>query len=376
MISLLQTIDHSRYDVDLLLFKAEGMFLTNVPKKVNILDPPVYFDLFDMSFRQALASSLKKGRLDIAINRMRAGLVFRTEKNRAKCEQRVWKYISKSIPKLPLKYDVAIGYLEKNPIYYCVEKVKADIKIGFIHNDYVKLGMDPDIDMPYLEKLDQIVTVSEHCVRVLQEQFLLLAEKVKLMHNIVSAQMIRKLSMDEIEINVYNEETIILSIGRLNVQKGFDLALEACRQLKKNNFKIKWYVIGEGEERANLERLIQQYRLQDTFILLGLKENPYPYLRLADIYVQPSRFEGKSIAIDEAKITHKPIVVTNFSTVTDQINHGKSGLIVEMNVESLVCGIVKLMEDEKLRKQMIRNLVMEELDNNGSGINTFYDMIS
>ena len=70
------------------------------------------------------------------------------------------------------KYDVAIGYLEKNPIYFCIDKVKANKKIGFIHNDYDKLGMDPTIDKKYFKKLDNIVTVSEECANILNKDFL------------------------------------------------------------------------------------------------------------------------------------------------------------------------------------------------------------
>lgn len=359
LISLLETIDYSRYNVDLLLFKKEGIFINQIPKHVNLLEEPPEFIYFDMSIVKATIDSLKKGRILIALSRILAGIIFRTEKNPARCEQRVWKYISKSVKKINKEYDVAIGYLEKNPIYYCLEKVSAKKKIGFIHTDYTKLGMDPIIDKKYFNQLDHIVTVSEECANILRQQFPNDKDKIAVMYNIVSPTIINKLSKES--VNIVNEKINIVSVGRLNSYKGFDMAIEACKDLVENGFNVKWTVIGEGEEREKLEKMIKSLQLEDNFILLGLKENPYPYMKKADIYVQPSRFEGKSIAIDEAKILQKPIVVTNFSTAKDQIVNQETGLIVEMNPKSLSKGIEGLIVNENLRKRFVEQLSKEQL---------------
>ena len=107
---------------------------------------------------------------------------------------------------------------------------------------------------------------------------------------------------------------------------------------------------------------------------MGIRENPYPYIKKSDIYVQPSRFEGKSIAIDEAKILNKPIVVTNFSTAKDQIINNKNGIITEMNSKSLVNEIERIICDEKLKKKIILNLSNEKIGNE-SEINRLYEVI-
>ena len=359
LISLLQTIDYERYDVDLFLFKHEGMFLKQLPKEVVLLNEPPLYRVFDMSLKGALIQSLKKNKPLLAISRIQAGAIFKTETNRARCEQRVWKYVSKSLHKLEKQYDAAIGYLEKNPIYFIVEKVSARIKLGFIHNDYDKLGMDSSLDTSYFDKLDKIVSVSEECVDVLKRRFPQYSHKVELMYNIVSPKTIRELSR-EYDPSL-GSEIAIVSVGRLNVQKGFELAVEACRKVRDAGHSVTWHIIGEGEERGRLERLIDQHDLRDYFFLHGLKENPYPYLSHADIYVQPSRFEGKSVAIDEAKILAKPIIVTNFSTASNQITHGHSGMIVEMNAEALSAGIQHLIDDEASRQRLSQQLANEEL---------------
>ncbi|PEU09356.1 glycosyltransferase [Bacillus sp. AFS014408] len=359
LISLLETIDYSMYNVDLFLFKHEGLFFNKISQQVNLLEEPFEYKYFDMPIKKAIMDCVKKGRIDIALARLCAGYIFKNEENKARCEQRVWKYISRSLKTISKKYDVAIGYLEKNPVYFCIDNVKANKKIGFIHNDYDKLGMDPDIDMKYLDKLDKMVTVSEECARVLRQRFPAYKQKVEVMYNIVSPNIINKMSLEKVDMR---EKGIkIVSVGRLNYQKGFEMAIETCKGLNKNGYEITWYVIGEGEERARLEKMIEENNLRGMFILLGIKENPYPYIKNADIYVQPSRFEGKSIAIDEAKILRKPIVVTNFSTAEDQIKNEENGIIVEMNSHAISEGIKKLIDNEELRNKLISNLLKEKL---------------
>ncbi len=375
LISLLETIDYSKLDVDLLLFKQEGIFMSKIPSQVNLLMEPENYKYFDMSVKKAVKGLIKKGKFNIALARILSLYVFKTEKSRVVVEQKVWKYLSMAFTKLDTEYDVAIGYLEKNPIYFCVDKVKAKKKIGWIHNDYEKLGMDKKIDNKYFSKLDYVFTVSEECLKVLKMVFPQYDRKFRLMHNIVSEKTIKKLSLEEIsDIDFNNKNINIISVGRLNYQKGFELAIEACSILKEKGYNIKWNIVGEGEERSNLENLINKFELEENFNLLGIRENPYPYIKKSDIYVQPSRFEGKSIAIDEAKILNKPIVVTNFSTAKDQIINNKNGIITEMNSKSLANEIERIICDEKLKKKIILNLSNEKIGNE-SEINRLYEVI-
>lgn len=377
LVSLLETIDYTRYNVSLFLFKHEGVFFRKIPKQVNLLDAPPEYKYFDMSIKTALMDCTKKGRMDVILSRIAAGYLLRKEKNKARCEQLIWKYLSKVLQSLDKKYDAAIGYLEKNPVYFCIDKVNATKKIGFIHTDYDNLGMDPEIDMNYFAKLDYIVTVSKECVNVLRRRFPMFGNKIKLLHNIVSPCMINKLSLEEPQTSslANYKGTTIVSVGRLHPLKGFEMAVEACGKLVRNGYNVMWYLVGEGEERSRLETLIEQNDLPGRFVLLGTKENPYPYLRAADIYVQTSRFEGKSIAVDEAKILQKPIVATNFSTVKDQIKHNHNGLVVEMNSESIYQGVKKLIDEDRLRNKLINNLSKEKLGTE-SEIQKLYELIN
>jgi glycosyltransferase involved in cell wall biosynthesis len=347
----------------LFLFNQEGIFMEFLPKQVNILKLPETYKCFSLPLLTSIKELLLRGKLSLAFNRFIFSILNRRVKRISIREQYTWKHMSRSLGLLEKRYDAAIGFLEKTSTYFCVDKVNAFKKIGWVHIDYDKLGMDPNFDIRYFEQLDQIVTVSEECANIFVKRFPTQKNKVKVIYNIVSPTIIKKMANQEMKkiYNKKNDEVIILTIGRLHYQKGLDMAVESCKKLMDKGYNIKWYVIGEGEERDQLTNLIRKSNLEDHFKLLGVKSNPYPYMKQADIYVQPSKFEGKSIALDEAKILNKPIVVTNFSTAKDQINNGIDGLIVEMNSDSVAEGVERVILDRKLRESLQKNLSRLEL---------------
>lgn len=363
LISLLEVMDFSEYEVDLYLFKQEGMFLDKVPKEVSLPKEPNRYKYFDMPLKAVARDCVKRGDLRTLFIRSRYTFESSYTKKENARKHRAWEYISKIIEKVDKEYDAAIGFMEQNPIYFIVDKVKAATKIGWIHNDYSKLEPDSDFDAKYFEQLNHIVTVSDECERALQRLFPIHKNKVRVIYNIVSPNVICKLANGNSEWKKEQGDGVIriVSIGRLHAQKNFELALLSCKELVNRGYNIRWRVIGEGEERNDLTQLIHAKGLESHFELLGLQANPYPHIQQADVYVQTSRYEGKSIAIDEAKILHKPIVVTNFTTARDQINDGINGLIVEMNAEAVADGIESIIRDQHLKSTLISNLSKESL---------------
>jgi glycosyltransferase involved in cell wall biosynthesis len=372
LVSLLQQIDYSQYEVDLYLFSTEGLFMKQLPAEVNLLPAPALYRYFDMPLKKAVIENLKAGRPRVAFYRMLVGLVYKTEKIKARKEQKAWKYLSKVISALPKQYDAAIGYLEKTPNYFCIDKVTATTKIGFIHNDYNKLQMDAGIDAPYFKKFDHIFTISEQCETILKDNFPKVRGKFSVMYNIVSAKTIKAMAVEP--VNFIKKGITLVSVGRLNSQKGFDMAIDACKILVDQRHDIYWYILGEGEERPMLEQKIAASGLKQRFILLGIQENPYPFVSLADIYVQPSRFEGKSIAIDEAKILAKPIVVTDFPSIVDQISHRENGFIVKTDAALIANGIAEVINDTVLREKLTKNL-QDENPETEAEISKLYSVI-
>lgn len=361
LLSLLQTLDFDWYEVDLLLFKKEGIFLNQLPNEVNVLPEPSNYKYFDMPLVQAVTELISKLKFKVLFYRLAAIYIYKTEKIPTVREQEVWSFMKKALQRLDKEYDAAVGYLQKTSNYFCIDKVKATKKIGFVHNDYRMLQLDKTIDEPYFKKFDSIVTISEVCADILKEEFPQFSSKVHLMYNISSPKSIRK--MAEAKADLDASVTTIVTVGRLNDQKGLDIAIDACKILVDKGHQLKWYIIGEGNLRPNLEQQIAENNLQSSFILLGLKENPYPYVSQATIYAQPSRFEGKSIAIDEAKILCKPILVTNFPSAKDQIEHLVNGYMVEINAQAIANGLENLIQNESLREQLMVTLQGE---NNGT----------
>jgi glycosyltransferase involved in cell wall biosynthesis len=374
LVSLLQTIDYSRFEVDLLLFRKEGLFLNQVPETVTILEAPQAYPYFDGSFIRSVGTAFLKLRWNIVWNRIRFSIAYKSESIPALREQKCWKFISATLPKQKGTYDVAIGFLEKTPNYYCIEKVEAKRKIGYIHNDYKALEMDPYFDLPYFKKFDSLVTVSEECQLVLQHVFPTISKKIVVISNILSTNNIINLAKEK--VNIDRAVLTLISVGRLDTQKGYDIAIESCKLLvDQYQLKFKWYVLGEGELKDELVSKIEKYNLQDTFILLGAKENPYAYMSQADIFVHTARFEGFGIVIAEAKILKLPMVITNFNVAKSHIDHGENGFIAEMSSDSVAAHLQQLITDHTLRAAFSNKLSLIN-HGNETEIIKFYELIN
>lgn len=257
-------------------------------------------------------------------------------------------------------------------MYYIRDKVSADKKIVIVHGDYRSSHYPKKCDYKYFADMDRICSVSEHCVDILKEEFPEFADKVRLLPNINSFHLIRKRAKEFYPCEYENNKMIILSVGRLSREKGFDMAVEAAAILKQKGYLFKWFVIGEGKLENELNHKISQCNVSDCFELLGARENPYPYMLNCDIFVQPSRYEGKSVVLDEVKILAKPIVVTDYPTVGDQIDENE-GIVTEITPQGVALGIEKMF-DENLREKYSKCLRGKEYGNQND-INLYYDVI-
>lgn len=355
LINLLQLIDYNIYDIDLVLFKERGVLLEEVPKEVKILsDLKELHFMYDDSLKNAFSIKYIKLSLIHIIGTIISKIKSKSGFHKG---QYRWKHYYKSvIPKLDKFYDVAISYLEGESMLYLVDKVEAKRKLAWVHTDYSKINSDTNLDLKYFNKIDKIVSISDVCVDVLKKMFPSVSEKIIYLPNLTSSKSINVKAEQFYPKEFSRESNVIklLSIGRLIKLKGFDIALEAAKILKEKGIKFKWYVIGDGILRDELEKKKNELNLEE-FIFLGIRKNPYPYLKNADIVIQPSRYEGKSMVLDEAKILKKPIVVTNYDTVHDQIKENE-GIIVDINAEAISIGIEKMIyEKEKYIEYLNQN---------------------
>ena len=165
---------------------------------------------------------------------------------------------------------------------------------------------------------------------------------------------LQQLSLEGPTFNDTFKGTRILTIGRLDYQKGYDLAVKICSKLKNDKYNIRWYACGEGNSRNEIEKLIKKYNLENEFILLGNQANPYGYLKDCDLYVQTSRYEGYCTTTNEARVFGKAIITTNVSGADEQFENDKTGLITEITIDSVYKNIKYLLENPD-RKEYIEN---------------------
>ena len=350
LVTLLSLFDFDRYEVDLQLFADEGLFLDRVPPQVNHL-PSLFPGVYRKNIREALPGLLKAGHPLIALCRLLVTFAGKTRGGMGDRLYRMWRIEKHFIPASKKEYDAVVAFMEGQPIYYAVTKVKARRKIGFIHGDYGAMGLNADLDRRFVARLHALCTVSESCREALCEAFPAWEPRFHVVYNIISAGFMRKLADASADFGDDFTGPRILTIARLSHQKGLDLALLAALLMKKRGYTFRWYVIGVGPEEADLRDQRSALGLDDTFFFLGERGNPYPFLRACDIYAQPSRFEGKSIAVDEAMVMARPILLTDFSTAADQIASGKNGLIVPMTPEGIAEGLQRLLDDKALRQR-------------------------
>ena len=365
LISLLNALDgQPEINIDLLVFSPRGMFFSQIPNSCNILNNPK--EVYCMSATPADSLFRENMTLRGVTGKIYHGIKKKLNKGKGLDDiQAMWLNWKKFIPPIKKHYDVAISYMHGATNYFVIDKCDADKKYLYVHHEYAELPADHDFDRTYFSKATGILTVSPRCVESILEIYPEMKGKVHSLENIMSSKLIKRMS-DEFFPEEYQDKKskqIILSIGRLIEVKRFDRVIDAAEILKNRGKDIVWYIIGRGHLKQSYERAISERGLTDNIILLGEKPNPYPYIKYCDIFVQTSDNEGKSIVVDEAKILNRPIVVTNYKTVGDVIEDGVSGLIAEMNPESVAEKLEVLLEDDDLRSRLVSYLSSQDYSN-------------
>lgn len=367
LVSLLSILDYKKFEVDLLMFSIDGLYLPLVPEEVNILEELNYFKY---------NKDNDKRNLRIEISKIKNSLLLRTPiyKKKYHSAQIISKNIFKNLEKQRKKYDIAIAYSQGLPTYYVIDKVDANKKLSWINTDYKKAGYNTKFDVKYYEKYNYIVAVSEKNREVLEEVYPQFKDKIKVIYDIISPKLVIDMA-NKGKGYIDNFDGIrILTIGRHVHLKGYDMAIDAAKLLKESGVNFRWYSIGEGELTNQLKKQVKDSGLEKEFIFLGTFTNPYPFVKQCDIYCQPSRFEGFGMAIAEAKILNKPIVVTNFDIVYDQIDNEINGIIADMNPDDISRAIINFINNSEKKGSILKNMQRYNKQKKSS-IDNFYNLI-
>ena len=357
-------------DLELSLFSLipRGEMFDKVPAQVRILNPRVssgsvlsargrlvifcrmvqaFFYRFT-GFRM-LPYLLKNGKLQKAAGRVQY-------------DKLLWRLLAEGTPPLRESFDLGVAYIEGASVYYLADRVQAKKKASFLHIDYTAAGYHPMMDQNCYDRIDRIFTVSNEAGRRFAEIYPQHADKLSLFRNIVDRQSVLRKAEDGEGFADSYTGTRLVTVGRLARQKGYDIAVQAMAKIVAKGYDARWYVIGDGPERKALEKLIDKLGMRERFLLLGAKSNPYPYIRQADLYVQPSRFEGWGIAVEEALILKKPVLATNCTGVAEQIVTGQNGILCAPDAEELAAQLERLLAHPQEMQSLATGTIVKPAD--------------
>ena len=349
LVSLLPLLNWDKYEIHLWMLHRGGEFEALLPEHIIIEPEPIY-GLIER-IKKRMASSCYS--LTYRIKR-----VLGIQEHGA---ETFWKCVGWAYKVPNQQFDVVIAYQQGLPTYLVSTKIKSKRKIAWINVNIFNAGYNPLFNSRFYDKFDVLVPVSKNLESILKEKYPQLTNKYVCVYDILNPSIIiqQALEVNE-ELTALKNGLLIVTTGRLALQKNYELAVKAAKILRDRGVDFKWLFIGEGSERSRIENLIKEYNLSDQVILLGMRSNPYPYMARCDVYVQTSSFEGFGLTIAEAKILGKPVVSTNFDVVHDQLKHGENGLIAEMTPESVAENIIHLLEDDNLRNQIVANVKREK----------------
>ena len=381
LVGLLNALDPARVDVDLFLYDHRGEMMQFIPEWVNLLPQIPKYSVLE----RPIVELVKRGFWGIAAARMWAKRISKVAYKRSgstlennggldkmsKCTTPLLPRINQSVT-----YDLAISFLTPHRIV--AEKVKAKKKIAWIHTDYTRVWVDAEDELKVWQKYDYVASISGDVTNTFLQVFPSLAPKIVEIENILSPTFVRKRAeLQNVDKEIRHEGAItLLSVGRFSDAKNYDNVPDICKRLiNETKLNIKWYIIGYGGDEALIRKKIKEAGMEEHVILLGKRSNPYPYIKACDIYVQPSRYEGKSVTVREAQMLCKPVVVTNYPTAPSQIRSGIDGVIVPMDNEGCAHGLAEVICDKPLQERIIAHLKTHDYGNE-SEVEKIYTLIN
>lgn len=369
LLGLLETIDTTKYEVDLFLMRHQGELMKCIPPNINLLPENPKYACLAIPFIDVL----KRGQFSVAVGRYvgkwkaaKRVKELHLQNDNGVALEYSHKFTRRAMPVISDKeYDLAISFL--TPHYFCMEKVKAKKKIAWIHTDYATVSVDTESELRMWSQYDYIISISENVTESFLKVFPSTRPKILQMENIMPTKYMASMADEFSVVSEMPEDGSVklLTIGRFSHAKNMDQIPMICQHIRESGINAKWYLIGFGGEEALIRQKIKEAGMKDYVIILGKKENPYPYIKACDIYVQPSRYEGKSVAVREAQILNKPVVITDYATSGSQLRDGYDGMIVPMDNRGCADGIATIIRDTQLKNYFIENTKHNNYTNAG-----------
>ncbi len=367
MLEFLKKLDRTKHEVSLYVMMGQGKLSDYLPQDIRVLNKR-------LSSRSVWG---KRGRLSMAVTVLASyfrngdclsklsdfvrnfGDMLRT--GRFQIDKLFWPLVAEGARRFDESFDLAVAWMEGGSAYYVAEHVNAEKKAAFVHIDYESAGYTRNMDRGCWEKFGRIFTVSEEVRESFVRVYPQYEEKTLVFPNIIDIEKVRRRAQEPGGFSDDYDGVRLLTVGRLAYQKGYDIAIQAMSLLKKRGYKVRWYVLGEGEERKHLKKQIAALGLEEDFCLLGQVENPYPYYKQTDLYVHATRYEGKSIAIQEAQILGCAVIASDCPGNREQLMSGRDGVLCGLNPEEIADSIAGLLKDTKKRAAFKRAAGIKEM---------------
>lgn len=368
LLGLLQSVDPNRADVDVFIYDHRGELMKYIPTdKVHLLPEMSAYKMIERPFKECV----KAGQIGVALGRWLASRTVDKSpvpegKHDIRIFTRIADWVEHFVPNIQpdVEYDLAISFMM--PHNYVIKKVRAKKKLGWIHTDYSIVYVDVKRELPVWSQLDYIASISEEVGQKFVETFPSLKDKIVPIENILSSTFIRQRAVKENVFLDSNPSTIkLLTIGRFSYPKKMEEIPLICKKLRDNDLDVKWFIIGYGS--TEIERVVrdnaEKEGVADKVIIMGKKANPYPYIKACDIYVQPSRYEGKSITVREAQILCKPVIITNYPTAKSQVIDSVDGVIVPLEVDECATQMADFIRDKEKQVAIVEYLQTHDYGN-------------
>ena len=325
LVNLLKEIDYNKYDIDLLLNIKFGELVSEVPKEVNLF----WVNSLGESQNKYLSSFRKLYNvIRLTVFDKKPSFLYRTILNK-----RV--------------YDVEVAYSQDDLLKLLSSPISISKKILFIHTDIFKYGLANQTYLLLLDKVDKIVVVSKGIKAQLLKETKLEASKIEVVYNLLDQKKILELSKEVVSLDFKNDLPIFCTVGSLLPVKGIDRLLNVQKELIAQGFNFNLVIVGDGKEKESLEKLVLAFNLSEYVRFVGFQSNPFKYIKLADVFVLASHYEGFGNVLVEALILGKPIISTNFISAKEILTEENLGLVVENSLAGILEGIKHMLKENK-----------------------------
>lgn len=344
---MLRKIDTDKYEITFFTNVSGNPCIGRIPECIKIVD------LAKFDLRSNFVNSLRQGKFFRAKKFLSSYVKLRC----CKSEFEKVRYSQEQFTLSEEIFDCAIAY---RPSWACVlwvlDHINAKKKVAWVHGPTWGHG-----NQKWIECVDKIYCVSESAKQNLENNFPSVVGRAEVFYNLLDSDEIITKAGEGLDLG---EEIVLVTVARLSSEKGQDMIPKTMRYLLDAGYKVKWYLVGDGPLRPMIEEECRKYEVTENVILTGSLNNPYPYIKSCDIYVQTSSSEGYCTTTMEAKILNKPIVTTDAPGMREQFVSGENGLIVdEMSPEALFEGIKKLIDNPSLCEKFKETLQSNTYDN-------------